>query len=410
MKKRALVIIGIAAAAVAILVLYLIYINVFVNKHRFDLTHAVSGGSEYRSIAAEYSIMPSYMWSRISNILLEDEFIMSDHLLEGRLAYQDAEPSGKYLLKDQSLLLLKYIASGERSEAVRLVKRINRDMRNGDGSYRGTFFKDGTEDKTYSNSDELMFLKAYTEYYSAYGGSDDLDNIKALIGIVFDAQGEIRPEHLQSVTYDSTEENLEQEGSPFEFTGVKISDIDLELISNLEKNSLLPAGSYDKALKIVQDALVSTERPYYAYAYTVTDAGEIIYIYSGGGAGAVSVSESLKTMVNLAGAGKLPDPVYHQFKANLINDGILYEYYYLTTGVSGGVELFGSYCDALILARYKEDKDLYRTICAMIAPRVATNKQSKALYLIFRDENNRFRFYGEENLKIFLIINGMFSV
>ena len=72
--------------------------------------------------------------------------------------------------------------------------------------------------------------------------------------------------------------------------------------------------------------------------------------------------------------------------------------------------LFGSYCDALILARYKEDKDLYRNICAMIAPRVATNKQSRALYLVFRDENNRFRFYGEENLKIYLIINGMFSV
>ena len=410
MKKRAIVIIGVAAAAAVLLALYLIYINVFVNKHRFDLTHAKTGGSEYRNIAAEYSIMPSYMWRRIANILQEDEFIMSDHLLEGRLAYQDAEPSGKYLLTDQSLLLLKHIAAGERSDAVKLVKRINRDMHNDDGSYRHASYKDGTADPSYSNTDEIIFLEAYVEYYSAYGGSDDLENIKRLIGVVFDEKGALKPEKLHSTTYASTEENLEQKESTFDFTGVKISDIDLELISNLEKNKLLPEGSYDNALKIVQGAQVSADTPYYAYAYSVSDTGEIVYIYSGGSAGAISVAESLKTMINLAQTGQLPDAVYYQFKSNLINDGILYEYYYLTTGVSGGKEIQGAYSDTLLLARYKEDKDLYRTVCAMISPRVATNKQSKALYLIFRDENNRFRFYGEENLKIYLIISGMFSV
>ena len=436
MKKRALVIIGIAIAAVVILVLYLVYINVFVNKHRYDLVHAKTGGSQYRNIAAEYSIMPSYMWMRVTSILFDDDYAVSDYLLEGRLADQDAEPSGKFLLSDQSLLLLKYIAAGERGSAVKLVKKVNNDFRNEDGSYRHAVYKDGTADTSYTNTDEILFLEAYVEYYSAYGSDSDLENIRKLISLVFDDKGMIKPENLKAANYVSsdnvsgdipddvpdpsfddvygTEDVTVSGGSgdskTVEFKGVKISDIKLELISNLEKNGLIAQGAYDSSLKLIQGSLASADIPYYAYAYTVTDSGEVVYIYSGGRAATMSVAESLKTMINLAQADQLPDTVYQQFKANLINDGILKGSYYIATGLTGGGEIYGSYCDVMQLSELKGDTDLYTTVCRIISSRVATNKQSRALYLVFRDENNRYRFYSGENIKIYLLINGMFSV
>lgn len=406
MKKRALIIVGVIAAAVVLFGLYLIYLNVFVDQHRLNLKHKTVASSEYRTIAADNNILPSYMWRRINNILIEDGYIMSDYMLEGRLATQDAEPSGKFLLKDQALLLSKYLSDSDRVSSKSLVKKINEDFRNSDGSYRAAFYSDGTDDISYTNGDELAFLEAYIEYYSAYGSSADLDNIKLLINIVFDDSGNIREENLRSTSYE-TETDSE---SDFDFEGVKISDIDLELISNLENNSLLPAGAFDRNKGLVTGALASDDIPYYAYAYTVSDTGEIVYIYAGNGAAAISVADSVRTMINLASVDLLPDGVYYQFKTNLINDTILYGSYFITTGLTGGNEIQGSYCDVLSLARLKGDTDLFRTCCRIMSIRVATKKESRAIYMIFRSENGRYVFYGDENLKTYLVTNGSFAV
>ena len=136
MKKRALMIIGIAVAALVVLGLYLIYINVFVNKHQLKLQHASYATAELRNIAAESSILPSYMWGRLENILEDDGYIMSNYMLEGRLATQDAVPSNEFLLTDQSLLLLKKLTDGDRVKVSSLMKDIIRDFRNDDGSFR----------------------------------------------------------------------------------------------------------------------------------------------------------------------------------------------------------------------------------------------------------------------------------
>ncbi|SCW35955.1 hypothetical protein SAMN02910456_00724 [Ruminococcaceae bacterium YRB3002] len=436
MKKRALVIIGIAAACLVVIILYFVYLNVFVNKHRLKLEHAQLGGSEYRNTAAESSIMPSYMWRRVNSILIEDGYLMSDYMLEGRLADQDAVPSGKYLLQDQALLLLKYLAESDRSSSIDLVKKVNADFANGDGSYRGTVFKDGTEDLSYTNTDELCWLEAYLEFYSAYGSGNDLENIGNLTGIVFDSNGVMKPEELHSTTYVSsenvsgevTDEDLDPsfetvygaedvtvaEGTnseeDFKFSGVKISDMDLELIFNLEQNGLIPAGTYDRYSGIVTGALVSPSIPYYAYAYATDGNGNSDYVYSCSRAATISVGESLITMVHLAERGLLPEGVYNEFKSSLINDSILKSNYYLATGLTGGSEITSGYQDALQLARLKQDTDLYRTICRIMSVRVATNKQSRALYLIFINENNRYVFYSHENIKTYLIVNGMFAV
>lgn len=436
MNNRSKIIIGIAAAALVIFALYIVYINVFVNKHRFNLEHRETGGQEYRNIAAESSIMPSYMWRRVKDMLIDGDYIMSDHMMEGRLATQTEESSGKYYLTDQSLLLLKYLADGDRGSSKSLVNSINRDYRNGDGSYRGVIYKDGTLDESYTNSDELALLQAYVEYYSAYGNKDDLENIKTLISLLFDDKGELRPEKLRGAVYVSSEnvsgeikddelvpsfdhiygeeEVTVQGGSAkddaFEYEGVRICDIDLELIKNLETNGLIAQGAYDRMSKIVRESVASEDIPYYAYSYRKDENGEVVYNYSYGRAATISVALSVRTMINLARAGILDQGVYNRFKLNMINDGILTSNYYIATGRTGGSEIQGSYCDALLLARLNEDTELYKTVCRIMSVRIATSQKSKAIYMVFREENGRYRFYAEENLKLFLITKGMFAV
>ena len=407
MKKRALIIIGIVVAAIALFGLYLVYLNFFVNQHRLTLDHKTVTTSEYRNIAAESSIMPSYMWRRMQNILMDGDYLMSDYMLEGRLAGQDAEPSGKFLLADQSDLLLRYLASSDRSSARSLVKAVNRDFRNENGSYRAAFYKDGTEDTSYTNSDEMIFLEAYIEYYSAYGSKDDLTNIQGLMRILFDDSGMIKPEQLKGTTYV---DDISEEEESYVFTGVKIADINLELISNLEKNGMLPAGITDKYKGIVKGALVSAEVPYYAYAYVVKDSGDIDYVYAGNEAATISIADSLRTMINLARVDELPQGVYYQFKTDLINEGILRADYSLMTNNLGGDEIPDSYCDALQLAKLEEDTDLFSTLCRILAVRVATKSDSPAIYLIFHNVNNRYIFYTHENIKTYLVVNGMFAV
>ncbi|MBR2524600.1 MAG: hypothetical protein IKE53_09235 [Clostridiales bacterium] len=436
MNKRMGMIIGIAAAAIVLVGLYLIYLNVFVNKHRLDLVHNTYTTSEYRNIAAESSIMPSYMWSRVEKILKDGDYIMSAYMLEGRLATQDAEPSGRYLLTDQSLLLLKYIAEGDRISARNLVGKINEDFRMEDGSYRAVFTGEGEESSLYTNRDELAFLEAYIEYYSAYGNSDDMDNIRALVDIIFDGDGMIRSESLSGATY-STSENVSSvmtdedikptfdtiygaegvmveggtaEEDTFDYEGVRTGDINLELLGNLERNKLIPEGTTARYEEIVTGALASPDIPYYAYAYTKDQAGNVVYVYSTGKAATISVSESLRTMLNLARVGLLPQNVYSQFKTNLINDSVLLDSYYIATGLTGGSEIQSSYVDLLALAKYQKDTDLFRTVSRIISIRVATKQQSRALYLIFRNTDDRYVFFGEENLKAYLVINGTFAV
>ena len=123
-------VIGVIVAAAVLFGLYLVYLRVFVNQHRLELTHKTDVSSEYRDIAADCSIMPSYMWRRITSILMDDGYLLSSYMLEGRLADQDAVPSDMYLLKDQSYLLLRYLASGDRASAKTLAGRINKDFRN----------------------------------------------------------------------------------------------------------------------------------------------------------------------------------------------------------------------------------------------------------------------------------------
>ena len=51
-----------------------------------------------------------------------------------------------------------------------------------------------------------------------------------------------------------------------------------------------------------------------------------------------------------------------------------------------------------MIAYFMGDRDLYGKLSDTLGKRVATKSTSPALYMIFREENDRYVFYARENL------------
>ena len=51
-----------------------------------------------------------------------------------------------------------------------------------------------------------------------------------------------------------------------------------------------------------------------------------------------------------------------------------------------------------MIAYYQGDTDLYNKLSDTLGKRVATKSSSPAIYMIFREENDRYVFYARENL------------
>ena len=66
-------------------------------------------------------------------------------------------------------------------------------------------------------------------------------------------------------------------------------------------------------------------------------------------------------------------------------------------GNYSGAEAVGAYTDGMMLAYYRGDTDLYNKLSDTLGKRVATKSTSPALYMIFREENDRYVFYAGEN-------------
>ena len=126
------------------------------------------------------------------------------------------------------------------------------------------------------------------------------------------------------------------------------------------------------------------------------DCGD--YIYSGQDIGAIDIAQNIKTMKHLAEVGELDDASFAEFKGMVINSGRIYTEYVIMTGNYSGREALSSYTDGLMMAYYMEDKDLYGKLSDTLGKRVATKSTSPALYMIFREENDRYVFYARENL------------
>ena len=63
-----------------------------------------------------------------------------------------------------------------------------------------------------------------------------------------------------------------------------------------------------------------------------------------------------------------------------------------------GVDAASAYTDGMMMAYYMGDKDLFDRLSDTLGKRVATKASSPAIYMIFREENDRYVFYARENL------------
>ena len=416
--------------AISSVIAYLLYVRTFGNAEQITLTPHENPGYEWEQIAADNNIMSNYLWGRTKKLMLTnggDEFLIPTYYkIAGRLVSQPAESSLIYDLSDQAWLLDCYVESGDAVAARNLKNRIVSRFHSGNGMYYSfTGEKVPAEQKEIKTTeDNIAWLEAYLRYYCAYGTNRDFQEIKMLISAVFDETGAVRPEHLDVARYvdslyyrmndpkgadpdgnssldeayginneagDGASVNLKQ------VVGVKLSNVRLPLIYDLEKNGLIAQGAYERALKLVKDAKDGDGVPFYAYAYEKTENG-INYIYSGSRAGTVDVGDSVMVMANLARMKELDGFSFSEFKNLILNERRLYSSYYIVTGNYGGAEAFRYYSYALELAYDMDDRDLYRGVCNCIGVRVATKSSSPAIYMIFREQDNRYVFYASDNL------------
>ena len=411
---------------------YLFYTKVFGNAAKIKLYETAMPGYEWQDIAADNNIVSDYLWSRTKKLMLSDGRILipSSYMIEGRLVTQEAEVSEIYDLSDQALLLKCYVRSGDRLAAASLKNEVIKQFK----TYTGLYLSTVGADIDYSViSDNVEWLDAFLEYYSLYGTADDYEEIKQLTDALFDDNGELIPESLTIAKYvdtmyvstddhgdgdgedssleqiygafvgEESQEQVDRDDPETEVIGVKISDIDLKLIYNLEQNGLIAGGSYDKALATVKDSVCGGGIPYYAYAYQNTDSG-INYIYSGTENAAISMTETIKTMKNLAEMNELDAASYNELRNLIMNTGFIYMYYYITTGNYSENIAYDAYVEAMQIAFLKGDADLYGMICNRIGMRVATKSTSSALYMVFREEDGRYVFYASDNLGVRLAV------
>lgn len=415
---------------------YLLYVRTFGNAERITLTPHDNPGYEWEQIAADNNIMSNYLWGRTKKLMLtnggDDILIPTYYKIAGRLVSQPAESSLVYDLSDQAWMLDCYVYAGDAVAARNLKNRVVARFHSGNGAYLSfTGSKVTAEQKEIKTTeDNLAWLEAYLRYYCAYGTSRDFEEIKMLIAALFDETGALKPEHLDVARYvdslyysldkpetaeqngktsldeaygvnkDGGQETDEEQGTNLkQVVGVKLSNVRLPLIYDLEKNGLIAQGAYERALKLVKDAKDGDGVPFYAYAYEKTENG-INYIYSGSRAGTVDVGESIVVMANLARMKELDDFSYNELKNHIINERRIFSSYYIVTGNYGGSEAYKQYSYALELAYDMDDRDLYRGICNSVGSRVATKSSSPAIYMIFREQDGRYVFYASDNLGV----------
>lgn len=399
---------------------YLLYNRYYGNAPHISIHEYQPLSYDWKQTASENNIVSEYLWSRTKKLMLKNSVLIpSECRIAGRLTGEDEEVSGTYKLSDQALLLKAYIKAEDRSAAIKLKDEVNKVF----GLENGLYLTESDKEKGTEVSSDIEWIDAYLSFYALYGTKDDFSRIEQCVKQLFGDDGLLKPYKLKTPVHDpesdieadrlenfdkSTLEEVYGSGSvsdeeTVEFEGVKLSDMNLRLISDLEQNSLLPAGSYDKALEITLGGLLSEDIPYYAYAFTFGEDKAPVYMYSAMRAGCVDIPGSIKVMEYLSDMGKLPDKVYSDFKNSVVNDRILYNTYYIAADNSGGGEASDSYASAMRVAINKGDLDLYGRLCNVIGSRVANRQDSPALYMIFRQDGNRYDFLASENLGIRLV-------
>lgn len=423
----------IVALALGATVFYLFYTGRLGGGKKLKITTPAPLAYEWTSITASNNIVSGYLFSRSKKLIVEKGgdgvLAATSYTIAGRLVSEEAVSSGIYGLSDQALLLKCYVRAGDRNSAVALKENVIKRFQLPDGSYRAFVYLDeeNKPEDIVSASAMIDWLDAMLQYYITYGSEPDYKEIKILIEVLFDNQGRLKTEKLSVAKYaDSLYVALEdnssikegQEGSleqvygtisgdadsvivpgqelTEDIEGVLLSNINLRLIRDLETNGLIVEGAYDKALKAIKDGYAGAGYDFYAYATSgQMDCGA--YIYSGQSIGAIDIAQNVKTMRNLAEVGELDSSSFAEFKGSVMNTGRIYTDYSMLTKSYSGVEAASAYTDGMMMAYYMGDKDLFDKLSDTLGKRVATKSTSPALYMIFREENERYVFYARDN-------------
>ncbi len=422
----------VVALALGATVFYLFYTGRFGGGSKLKITAPARLGYEWSHLAADNNIVSDYLFSRSKKLIVakggDGVFAASSYTIAGRLVTQEAEDSGVYGLSDQALLLKCYVRAGDRANAVTLKENVISRYKLADGTYRAYVYSEGTTgEEIVLMSAMIDWLDAMTEYYVTYGNDNDYNEITALTAVLFDSEGNLRTESVSvakyaeslyvglddtssigeddegsleqiygTITGDTESADIENSETEENVEGVLLSNINLRLIRDLENNGLIPAGAYDRALKAVKDGFAGSDHPFYAYATSgAMDCGD--YIYSGRNIGSVDIAHNVRTMMHLAEVGELDGMAFAEFKEMVMNSGRIYSEFVFMTGNYSGAEAVGAYTDGMMLAYYRGDTDLYNKLSDTLGKRVATKSTSPALYMIFREENDRYVFYAGEN-------------
>ena len=420
------------ALALGVTVFYLFYTGRFGGGSRLKITPPARVGYEWSHLAADNNIVSDYLFGRTKKLIVakggDGIFAATSYTIAGRLVTQEAEDSGIYGLSDQAMLLKCYVRAGDRNNAVALKEEVIKRYKMPDGLYRAFVYKDGAVEEVTSTASMIDWLDAMMEYYVSYGSDVDYKEIRNLSRNLFDGEGRLNTEKISVAKYaesryvslkdpsifdEDDEGSMEQlygtvsgdfdsnfvENSDIEeeIEGVLLSNINLRLIRDLENNGLIAQGAYEKALTAVKNGFAGGGYSFYAYATSgAMDCGD--YIYSGQSTGTIDIAQNIKTMKNLAEVGELDNASFAEFKGQTINSGRIYSEFVIMTGNYSGYEAFSSYTDGMMLAYYMGDTDLYDKLSETFGKRVATKSTSPALYMIFREENDRYVFYARENL------------
>ena len=414
-------------------VFYLFYTGRFGGGTKIKITPSVHLGYEWTSITASNNIVSDYLYSRSKKLIVEKGgdgvLAATSYTIAGRLVSEEAVSSGVYGLSDQALLLKCYVRAGDRNNAVAVKESVIKRFKLPDGSYKAFVYLDEEKNKdaVVSTSAMIDWLDAMLQYYITYGSEPDYKEIKILIEVLFDNQGRLKTENLSVAKYadtlyvaledtsaikegdagsleqrygtisgDSDSELVDNKEEMEDIEGVLLSNINLRLIRDLETNGLIAEGAYDKALKAVKDGIAGAGFDFYAYATSgAMDCGA--YVYSGQSLGAIDIAQNVKTMKNLAEVGELDSSTFAEFKGSVMNNGRIYTEFSMLTRSYSGVEAAGAYTDGMMMAYFMGDKDLFDKLSDTLGKRVATKSTSPALYMIFREENERYVFYARDN-------------
>ena len=409
-KKTVIIASCILAAAVLFTGVYFWYTGTYGAARKFKIDKMTSLDYEWKEKASDCGLTKDYIFSRTKKLMLEGgsdgTLIPSEYMIAGRLRTQPAEELRVYDLSDQAMLLKLYVVNSDRFKANDLVSAVNSRI----------------DLKTASTLSKVDWLDAYLYYYSSYGTGSDLEYIKELVGSIFSEDGTVKPHTVKIAYYEGTEfqsvagdvpvidgaslEDLQgYENDKYrEIEGVLLSEIDLKLIRTLETNGLLPEGSFSKDLALVTGGIVSSDIPLFAYAYSLEDDGTPSYCYQKDHAATVSVTESVKTMRNLAEVDALPDSSFSWIKNAAYSSSVIYDTYYIISGQTDGGESYDSYTDIMAIAISRDDLDLFAKMAEVLGSRVATYSKSPALSMIYRMRDERFVFVAKENLDICLLL------